>query len=219
MSFVNSSSSKSNDVPRAAKLERSFYTRRDTLRVARELLGKRLVVPAPTGERVSGRIVETEAYLGAQDRAAHSYANRRTARTETMYAVGGTVYVFFVYGMHHQFNVVAGPEGQPHAVLIRAVEPEEGIELMRRRRPARTDRELTSGPGKLCRALAIDLTHDGEDLRGRRVWIEDAGGRVAPSDIAAGARIGVAYAGEDALNPWRFWLRGNVYVSRKERKQ
>lgn len=202
-------------MPRTAKLERGFYTRRDTLRVARELLGKRLVVPAPTGERVSGRIVETEAYLGAEDKAAHSYGNRRTARTETMFALGGTAYVFFVYGMHHQFNVVAGPEGLPHAVLIRAVEPDEGIELMRQRRPARTDRELTSGPGKLCRALAIDLTHDGEDLTGRRVWIEDACVRVASSEIAAGPRIGVAYAGEDALKPWRFWLKGNEYVSRK----
>lgn len=204
-------------MPRAAKkLERSFYTRRDTLRVARELLGKRLVVPASAGKRVSGRIVEVEAYLGAEDRAAHSYGNRRTARTETMFATGGAAYVFFVYGMHHQFNVVAGPEGLPHAVLIRAVEPEEGIELMRERRTARADRELTSGPGKLCRALAIDLTHDGEDLtRGRRVWIEDAGVRVAPSDVAAGPRIGVAYAGEDALKPWRFWLKGNEHVSRK----
>lgn len=202
-------------MPRNAKLERDFYTRRDTLRVARELLGKRLVVPAPTGERVSGRIVETEAYLGVEDRAAHSYGNRRTARTETMFAVGGTVYVFFVYGMHHQFNVVTGTEGQPHAVLVRAVEPEEGVELMRLRRPARTDRELTSGPGKLCRALAIDLTHDGEDLRGRRVWLEDAGVRVAPEEMAEGPRIGVAYAGEDALKPWRFWVKGNEYVSRK----
>ncbi|HYH84738.1 MAG TPA: DNA-3-methyladenine glycosylase [Pyrinomonadaceae bacterium] len=202
-------------MPRDAKLERDFYTRRDTLRVARELLGKRLVVPAPTGERVSGRIVEVEAYLGVEDRAAHSFGNRRTARTETMFAAGGTVYVFFVYGMHHQFNVVTGPEGQPHAVLVRAVEPEEGVELMRERRPARADRELTSGPGKLCRALAIDLTHDGEDLRGRRVWIEDAGARVAPEDVATGPRIGVAYAGEDALKPWRFWVKGNEYVSRK----
>ena len=201
-------------MPRDAKLKRDFYTRTDTLLVARELLGKRLVVPAPTGERVSGRIVETEAYLGAEDRAAHSYGGRRTARTETMFAIGGTVYVFFVYGMHHQFNVVTGPEGQPHAVLIRAVEPEEGIESMRERRPARTDRELTSGPGKLCRALAIDLTHDGEDLRGRRIWLEDAGARLAPEDIAAGPRIGVAYAGEDAHRPWRFWVKGNEYVSR-----
>lgn len=202
-------------MPRIAKLERDFYTRRDTLRVARELLGKRLVVPAAAGVRVSGRIVETEAYLGVEDKAAHSFGGRRTARTETMYALGGTAYVFFVYGMHHQFNVVTGPEGQPHAVLIRAVEPEEGIELMRERRPTRADRELTSGPGKLCRALAIDLTYDGEDLTARRVWIEDAGVRVAPSNIAEGPRIGVAYAGEDALKPWRFWLKGNEHVSLK----
>jgi DNA-3-methyladenine glycosylase len=206
-------------VLRAAKLKRDFYTRTDTLRVARELLGKRLVVPAETGERVAGRIVEVEAYLGAEDRAAHSFGNRRTRRTETMYAVGGTAYVFFVYGMHHQFNVVTGSEGLPHAVLVRAVEPEEGTELMRRRRPARADRELSSGPGKLCKALGIDLGYDGEDLLGTHVWIEDAGTTVAPEQIASGARIGVAYAGEDALNPWRFWLKGNAYVSRMKSKQ
>jgi DNA-3-methyladenine glycosylase len=202
-------------VPRAAKLKRDFYTRTDTLRVARELLGKRLVVSDDAGRRVAGRIVEVEAYLGAEDRAAHSYGNRRTRRTETMYAVGGTVYVFFVYGMHHQFNVVTGPSGQPHAVLVRAVEPEEGTELMQERRPARSERELTSGPGKLCRALGIDRTFDGEDLTGTRVWIEDAGLNIAPEQIASGSRIGVAYAGDDALKPWRFWLRGNAYVSRK----
>ena len=141
---------------RRTKLKRDFYTRADTLAVARELPGKRLVVPAATGERVSGRIVEVEAYLGVEDKAAHSYGGRRTARTEPMFKIGGTVYVFFVYGMHHQFNVVAGPEGVPHAVLVRALEPEEGVELMTRRRPARSERELTSGPGKLCKALGID---------------------------------------------------------------
>jgi DNA-3-methyladenine glycosylase len=200
---------------RPPKLARDFYTRTDTLRVARELLGKRLVVPAPSGERVSGRIVEVEAYLGVEDRAAHSYGRRRTPRTETMYRVGGTVYVFFVYGMHHQFNVVTGPEGVPTALLVRAVEPEEGIEWMRRRRPARSDRELTSGPGKLCRALGLDRSFDGEDLMGARVWIEDADSRVTPEQIAADARIGVAYAGEDALKPWRFRLKDNPYVSRR----
>jgi DNA-3-methyladenine glycosylase len=199
---------------RNVKLERDFYTRADTLAVARELLGKRLVVPADGGRRVSGRIVEVEAYLGAEDRAAHSFGGRRTRRTETMYAVGGTVYVFFVYGMHHQFNVVTGPEGLPHAVLVRAVEPEEGVELMKERRPVRKERELTSGPGKLCRALSIDLTFDGEDLKGRRVWVEETGAKFKPDEVASGARIGVAYAGEDALRPWRFWVRGNEYVSR-----
>jgi DNA-3-methyladenine glycosylase len=200
---------------RDTRLERDFYTRADTLRVARELLGKRLVVPAGGGERVSGRIVEVEAYLGAGDRAAHSFGGRRTRRTETMYAVGGTAYVFFVYGMHHQFNVVTGPEGLPHAVLVRAVEPEEGVGLMKERRPVSKDRELTSGPGKLCRALGIDLSFDGEDLTRGRVWLEETGAKFKPDEVASGARIGVAYAGEDALKPWRFWVKGNEYVSKK----
>jgi DNA-3-methyladenine glycosylase len=197
-------------------LKRDFYTRADTLRVARELLGKRLVVPSGAGARVSGRVVEVEAYLGAEDRAAHSFGGRRTRRTETMFGVGGTAYVFFVYGMHHQFNVVTGPEGLPHAVLVRAVEPLEGTELMRERRPVSKERELTSGPGKLCRALGIDLSFDGEDLtKGRRVWLEETGETYRPEQIASGPRIGVAYAAEDALKPWRFWVKGNEYVSRK----
>lgn len=201
-------------VRRGVKLRRGFYAEADALALARALLGKRLVVPAEDGSRVSGRIVETEAYLGAEDKAAHSYRNRRTARTETMFAVGGTAYVFFVYGMHHQFNVVAGAEGLPHAVLVRALEPEEGLELMRARRPSKSDRELTSGPGKLCRALGIDRTFDGEDLLGTRVWVEDAGAKVSPADIASGPRVGIAYAEEYALKPWRFWMKGNVYVSK-----
>ena len=200
---------------RGAKLRRSFYARDDTLLVARELLGRLLVVPAPTGERVSGRIVEVEAYCGVEDRASHAYGGRRTARTETMYRAGGAAYVYFVYGMHHQFNVVTGPEDVPHAVLVRAVEPAEGIEWMRRRRPARAERELTSGPGKLCQALGIDRSFDGADLRGRRVWIEETDSPPSQEEIAAGTRIGVAYAGADALKPWRFWLKGNEYVSRK----
>ncbi len=207
--------SKGKRVSRGVKLKRDFYTGADALTLARALLGKRLVVPDADGARVSGRIVETEAYLGAEDKAAHSYRNRRTARTETMFAVGGTAYVFFVYGMHHQFNVVAGVEGLPHAVLVRALEPEEGLELMRARRPSRSDRELTSGPGKLCRALGIDRTFDGADLLGQRVWIEGAGAVVKPSEIAAGPRVGIAYAEEYALKPWRFWLKDNVYVSKK----
>jgi len=197
------------------RLEREFYTRADTLLVARELLGKLLVVPAAGGERVSGRVVETEAYLGAGDKASHAFGNRRTARTETMYAVGGTAYVYFVYGMHHQFNVVTGAEGSPHAVLVRALEPAEGLELMRLRRPVKDDRALTSGPGKLCRALGIDRSFDGADLTGGRLWLEDDGARVRPGEVASGPRVGVAYAGEDALRPWRFWNKGNPFVSRR----
>jgi DNA-3-methyladenine glycosylase len=202
-------------LPRAARLARDFYTRADTLSVARGLLGKRLVVPAPEGSRVSARIVEVEAYRGVEDRAAHSYGGRRTARTEVMFRVGGTAYVFFVYGMHHQFNVVTGPEDLPHVVLVRAVEPEEGIDLMRRRRPVKKERELTDGPGKLCRALGIDGGYNGEDLTGRRIWIEETGARFADGEIASGPRVGIDYAGEDALKPWRLWVRGSEFVSRK----
>jgi DNA-3-methyladenine glycosylase len=197
-----------------ARLRREFYTRRDVLTIARDLLGKRLVAAAG-GRRVSGLVVETEAYAAPADKASHAYGGRRTARTETMYERGGTAYVYFVYGMHHQFNVVTGPAGLPHAVLIRAVEPEEGIELMRERRPGKVDRELTSGPGKLCRALGITRELDGADLTaGREVWLEDIGREVAPAEIASGPRVGIAYAEEYAARPWRFWLAGNPYVSR-----
>ena len=204
------------------KLTREFYTRTDTLQIAQDLLGKLLVVPAADG-RVSGEIVETEAYLGAIDRAAHSYNNRRTARNEITYAEGGHVYVFFIYGMYFQLNVVTGEKEVPHVVLIRAVEPVENIELMRERRslkkgvPAKTkmpDRNLTSGPGKLC--LAFDITRElnGADLTGDRIWLEEYQ-NYAPEEISAGTRIGIDYAGEDAEKPWRFWVKNNPYVSKR----
>jgi DNA-3-methyladenine glycosylase len=215
---MNSKNSSSSAVKktRGNKLARDFYTREDTLAVARDLLGKRIVVPdAASGQRVSGRIVETEAYLGFEDRAAHSHGGRRTARNHAMYAAGGTVYVFFVYGMHFQLNVVTGHEDVPHAVLIRALEPEEGIERMRERRPDRNDRELTSGPGKLAKALGVDRTFNNADLTGDRIWLEDAGALVAPADSASGPRVGINYAGEYASKPWRFWLKDNPFVSKR----
>lgn len=196
------------------KLKRSFYLRDDTVAVARDLLGKLLVVPDPEGRRVSGMIVETEAYLGIADRAAHSYGGRRTARNEVMYGRAGHVYVFLVYGMYNQFNVVTGPPDHPHAVLIRAVEPVEGIEIMRSRRGDMKDRDLTSGPGKLCIALAIDRTLNGEDLLGSRVWLEDRRS-IADIEIAVGKRVGIDYAGQDASKPWRFWLKESGFVSKK----
>ena len=197
------------------KLSREFYTRADTLQIARDLLGKTLVVPTAAGETVSGMIVETEAYLGIEDKAAHSYGNRRTKRTETMFAVGGTVYIFFIYGMYFQFNVVAGEVGAPHAVLIRAVEPIEGIELMRERRGLKVkDTNLTSGPGKLCIAFGIDKSFNNEDLLERRVWLED-GAKILSGEIACGKRVGIDYAEEYAEKPWRFWLKDNLFVSRK----
>ncbi|HEX8246920.1 MAG TPA: DNA-3-methyladenine glycosylase [Pyrinomonadaceae bacterium] len=196
------------------KLPREFYLRDDTLEIARDLLGKILVVPTETGERVSGMIVETEAYLGAIDKAAHSYGNRRTPRTEMMFAEGGTVYIFFIYGMYFQFNIVAGAIDVPHAILIRAVAPVEGIEIMRERRGRMKDANLTSGPGKLCIAFDIDKTFNGADLLGERVWMEE-GKPVSAAQIASGKRIGIDYAQEFAEKPWRFWMKDNLFVSRK----
>ncbi len=195
------------------KLPRAFYTHGDVVAVARRLLGQRLVVPARDGRRVSGIIVETEAYRGPEDRASHAYGGRRTRRTETMYAPGGTAYVYFVYGMYNQFNVVTNAEHVPHAVLVRALEPVEGMALMRRRRGGGPVGALTSGPGKLCIALGIDRRLDGADLLGDRVWIEK-GRRVLPAAIASGPRIGIDYADAWVDRPWRFWLRGNPFVSR-----
>ena len=196
------------------KLPREFYTRANVLTVARELLGRLLVVPASNGARVSGIIVETEAYRGPQDRASHAYGGRRTARTRTMYAIGGTAYVYFVYGMYHQFNVVTSVADVPHAVLVRALEPVEGLALMRRRRRGRPLDGLTSGPGKLCLALGIDRGFDRTDLLGGRVFVEEGRGPVRRSAVAVGPRVGIDYAGEWADKPWRFWIRDSPFVSR-----
>jgi DNA-3-methyladenine glycosylase len=201
------------------KLPREFYLRPDTLEVARDLLGKLLVIPTATGERVSGMIVEAEAYLGAIDKAAHSYGNRRTKRTETMFALGGTVYIFFIYGMYFQFNVVVGEIDTPHAVLIRAVEPVENVELMRERRLLKNpnskmlDKNLTSGPGKLCIALGIDKNFNNADLLGQKVWLEEFK-TFSADEIACGKRIGIDYAEEFAEKPWRFWVKDNTFVSK-----
>jgi len=157
-------------------------------------------------------IVETEAYGGADDPASHAHRGV-TARNRVMFGPPGVAYVYFTYGMHHCFNVVCGPEGRAAAVLVRALEPVEGLDLMRRRRGGAAPGELTSGPGKLCIALGIDRRLDAADLLGDRIWLE-AGRRIAPSAIAAGPRVGIDYAEEWVGRPWRFWLRGNPFVSR-----
>lgn len=195
----------------------SFFERTDTLQAARDFLGKLLVVPNEVGTRVSGMIVEVEAYGGITDRAAHSYAGRRTPRNEVTYGPGGHAYVFFVYGMYFQLNVVLGPVEHPHVLLVRAVEPVEGVDLMRERRGPMKDANLTSGPGKLCIALSIDRSFNGEDLiEGGQMWIENYRS-FAHDEIAVGKRIGIDYAGEDADLPWRFWVKGNPYVSKPNR--
>ncbi len=196
------------------KLPREFYTRANVLTVTRELLGKLLVVPAPDGTRVSGIIVEAESYRGPEDRASHAYGGRRTNRTETMYQIGGRAYVYFVYGMYYQFNVVTNVAEIPHAVLIRAVEPVEGIEVMRKRRHNQPDHNLSNGPGKLCIALGIDRQLDRADLLGNQVWIEE-GEKISARRIASGPRIGIDYAEEWAAKPWRFWIRDNVFVTKR----
>lgn len=198
------------------KLTRKFFLREDTVQIARDLLGKLLVVPDEHGNRVSGRIVETEAYLGVADKAAHSYGGRRTARNEITYGIGGHAYVFFIYGMYFQLNFVTGPADHPHVVLIRAAEPVEGIEIMRKRRGPMKDKNLTSGPGKLCIAFAIDRDLNGADLTGDKMWLENYRS-FSEGEIDVGKRIGIDYAAEDAGKPWRFWLKGNEFVSKLQK--
>ncbi len=188
--------------------ERADFAR-PPIALARALLGQRLVRTLPGGTRMSGRIVEVEAYLGVRDRAAHSFGGRRTQRNESMYAAPGTAYVYFTYGMHHCFNIVCGREGEPVAVLIRAIAPEEGIEAMRAHRAASakapksiSDRLLCSGPARVCQALRIDRSLNGVDLCGSGpLFIEAAPGVRNP---VRSARIGVAYAQEWADRPLRF---------------
>jgi DNA-3-methyladenine glycosylase len=190
-------------------LPRSFYAR-SVLIVARDVIGKVLVHETREG-RVSGRIVEAEAYRGPEDRAAHSYGGRRTARTEAMYGPPGHAYVFFVYGMHHHMNLVTTRVGAPHAVLLRAVEPLDGAELMAARRKAtHGDRNLTNGPGKLCVAFAIDRRAYGADLCQGPLFLADG----PRGQVARSPRIGIGYAGSWAARPWRFFERGNPWVSR-----
>jgi DNA-3-methyladenine glycosylase len=158
-------------------------------------------------------IAETEAYLGVVDKAAHGYGGRRTARNEITYAEGGHVYVFFVYGMYHQLNLVTGPAEHAHVVLIRAVEPVEGVEIMRERRGPMPDKNLTSGPGKLTIALAIDRSYNGEHLSRDRIWVEEFK-NFRKSEIESGPRVGIDYAEEFVDMPWRFWVKGNRFVSK-----
>ncbi|HEY6806706.1 MAG TPA: DNA-3-methyladenine glycosylase [Pyrinomonadaceae bacterium] len=198
--------------PTTRKLPREFYTRPDVLAVSRDLLGKLLVVPDENGKRVSGKIVEVEAYHGPEDRASHAWNGRRTKRTETMYQQGGIAYVYFVYGMYNQFNVVSNVTDIPHAILVRALEPVEGIEVMRERR-SRPDKNLTNGPGKLCIAMGIDRQLDRADLLGKQVWLEEFE-KVSPRKIAKGPRIGIDYAEDWIDKPWRFWIKDNPWVSR-----
>ena len=193
-------------------LPRRFYLQ-PTLRVARALLGQVLVHDGPEG-RTAGRIVEVEAYRGPRDRAAHSRGGHRSARNEVMYGPAGHAYVYFIYGMHHCVNVVTRPRGVPEAVLIRALEPVDGVELMRRRRrlPSAPEWRLCRGPGALCEALGISRRENGIDLVRGALRIE-AGAAVAAGAVRRTPRIGVAYAGAHAALRWRFLVAGSRAVS------
>jgi DNA-3-methyladenine glycosylase len=190
-------------------LPRAFYAR-NVLTVARECIGK-LLVHRTKGALLVGRIVETEAYRGPEDRAAHSFGGRRTARTEVMFGPPGHAYIFFVYGMHYQFNIVTTRQGDPHAVLVRAVEPVLGVEVQAKRRHLpETSRELTNGPGKLCQAFGIGKADYGADLCDCRLFLADG----PRTKTQTSARIGVQYAEEWAEKPWRFFDPKSRYVSR-----
>lgn len=246
------------------KLTKSFYVRSDTLKIAGELLGKYLITDIDGKGQTGGIITETEAYLGASDKASHAYGNKKTPRNEKLYAEGGTAYVYFCYGMYYLFNAVTGAAGTADAVLIRAVEPRIGIDLMEKRRLEKLKNsrlnnlrlnnlrlnnlknknsnninsnnikikteKLSSGPGLLTIALGIDLRHNGTALCGGEndnnfkdgltlhsgrpdeIWIEDRGILLPASAVETTPRIGVAYAGDHALLPWRFKIAGSFLL-------
>ncbi|MEX0744191.1 MAG: DNA-3-methyladenine glycosylase [Phycisphaeraceae bacterium] len=201
----------------AVRLPRPFF-QREPVELAKSLLGQRLVRVLDDGTRFAGTIVETEAYLGIPDLAAHTANGRRTRRNESMWGEAGHAYVYFTYGMHHCMNIVAGMPDHPVAVLLRALEPTEGLDAMHDRRPAaRRDTDLCSGPGKLCQALAITRDLDGVDLtENARLFLERGRHRRYPDrSIVTTARVGVAYAGEWADKPLRFYVEGNPHVSRR----
>jgi len=196
------------------KLPRSFYTREDVVIISRELIGNFLMTEI-NGVVTGGMIVETEAYNGVEDRASHAYKRKRTNRTEILYNKGGTAYVYLCYGIHHLFNVVTNKKDIPHAVLIRAIEPSEGIETMlKRRKKKELHYILTTGPGSVSQALGITTEKTGLDLLGNTIWIEYQGIDYSSDEIISSKRIGIDYAGEHAKRPWRFTLKDNPWVGK-----
>lgn len=194
-------------------LPEDFYQRTDVVKIARELLGKVLVTKI-AGIVTSGMIVETEAYSW-KERGCHAYEARKTQRNAIMFEKGGHAYVYLCYGMHNLFNVVTNKNGIAEAVLVRALEPVQGVKEMEMRRGSLANPfHLTSGPGKLTKALGIDRKLNGKFLLDNEVWIEDTGKKISAGNIEASARIGIDYAGEDARLPWRFTIRGSKWVSK-----
>ncbi len=194
------------------KIHLSWYEQDDVVSLARELIGK-LLCSCIDGKITKGMIIETEAYSGENDKACHANGQKMTSRNKIMFAAGGHAYIYLCYGIHHLFNVVTNREGFADAVLIRALEPKVGIETMlKRRNMKKVEKRLTAGPGVLTQALGIKTHHYGEKLDKNTIWIEDNDEGI--NDIIATTRIGVEYAEEDALKPWRFYLKENQWVSK-----
>jgi DNA-3-methyladenine glycosylase len=192
-------------------LQESFYNRKEVTQIARQLIGKKLVTNLQ-GKTAAGIIVETEAY-SFRERGCHAFGNKMTKRNKVMFEAGGVAYVYLCYGIHHLFNVVTNKSGVADAVLIRALEPYSGEEWMMERMQVKSLMRITSGPGKLTKALGIDRRFDGKHLNSAEVWIEE-GEKVSSRLIVASSRIGIDYAGKDALLPWRFSIKDNSWVSR-----
>jgi len=196
----------------SSKVSLAYFQNEDVIALARDLPGKYLF--SNIDQKLTGGIItETEAYAGTTDKASHAYNGRRTARTKTMYLKGGVSYVYFTYGMHYLFNVVTGKKEVPHAILIRAIYPTTGVEhMLERTGKMKVDYQLTNGPAKMTKAMDITKIHNGISLIGDTIWIEDRNIVVSEKDITALPRIGIDYAGNDALLPWRFVLKYENYI-------
>ena len=194
-------------------LDTGFYQRSDVLQISRELLGKYLFTNID-GQVTGGKIVETEAYAHRDDQATQMHLNRRNTRTEIMFQPGGVAYVYTVYRIHRMFNIITNQEGKPDAVLIRAVEPSVGLEVMKHRRALTDVKRLTAGPGMLTQALNIHREHYGISLTGELIWLEDKNEVVEEDKIITSPRVGIDYAGDDAKLPWRFRIKNNAWVSK-----
>nr|MBC7612466.1 DNA-3-methyladenine glycosylase [Pseudopedobacter sp.] len=195
------------------KLPIRFYLREDTLTIAKELIGK-FIYTSINGEITGGMIVETEAYIGPEDRGSHAFEGRRTAKNETMYHAGGVVYMYICYGIHDMLNIVTGLEGSSHAILIRAIEPTIGIQLMQFRRGDVPLKRLCKGPGSLAKALGLNKSHNQTSLTGNLLWIEDDGLKIKESNIIASSRVGLSCLEPYLSIPWRFTLFSNSFVSK-----
>ncbi|MCJ8154643.1 DNA-3-methyladenine glycosylase [Chryseobacterium sp. SSA4.19] len=196
------------------KLEADYYQNPDVVFLAQDLLGK-ILFTQKDGQVTAGIIVETEAYFGVTDQASHAFGGRRTARTQPMYEEGGCAYVYLCYGIHHLFNIVTSGKDDPSSILVRAVEPFEGLDIIESRRLMPVSKStVTSGPASTAKALGIDLTFNGKDMTGDEIWLEDTGISYTPDEITAVPRIGVSYAREHALLPLRFYVKNNKYVSK-----